>query len=149
MMINDEAYKMFGKLSLGKSSFFFFLRALVGVIFGLTLVTLCHAFCSPYHFVSFIRYYENIFSTSFKSFWFMKKIQMSYNDTLIKIKSGKIRGKIFQVAAVNNIKRMIKSFFVSVTLTVVEALKYPPFHGICFSDEIFSILNLVSDIFSY
>ena len=51
-------------------------------------------------------YYENMFSISFRLFWFYKlhqKIQMSKNDTLIK--SGKIREKTFQVAALNNIQR--------------------------------------------
>ena len=37
---------------------------------------------------------------------------------------------------------------VSVTLTGVETLKYPPFHGICFFVEIFSFFSLVSDFFS-
>ena len=37
---------------------------------------------------------------------------------------------------------------VSATLSGVETLKYPTFHGICFFDEIFKFFNLVSDIFS-
>ena len=37
---------------------------------------------------------------------------------------------------------------VSVTLTGVETLKYPPFHGICFFVEIFSFFSLVCDFFS-
>ena len=37
---------------------------------------------------------------------------------------------------------------VSATLTGVEALKYPPFYGIFFFVEIFSIFSLVSDFFS-
>ena len=39
-------------------------------------------------------------------------------------------------------------FIVSATLSGVETLKYPPFHGICFFDEIFSFFNLVSVFFS-
>ena len=38
--------------------------------------------------------------------------------------------------------------FASATLSGVETLKYPPFHGICFFDEIFSFFSLVSDFFS-
>ena len=37
---------------------------------------------------------------------------------------------------------------VSATLSEVETLKYPSFHGICFFDEIFTSFNLVSDFFS-
>ena len=37
---------------------------------------------------------------------------------------------------------------VSATLTGVETLKYPPFHGICFFVETFSFFSLVSDFFS-
>ena len=39
-------------------------------------------------------------------------------------------------------------FIVSATLSKVETLKYPSFHGICFFDEIFSSFNLVSAFFS-
>ena len=41
----------------------------------------------------------------------------------------------------------IKLIFVSATLSGVETLKYPSFHGICFFDKIF-FFNLVSDFFS-
>ena len=42
-----------------------------------------------------------------------------------------------------------RSLIVSVTLSGIETLKYPSFHGICFFDEIFSFFNLVSsDLFS-
>ena len=34
--------------------------------------------------------------------------------------------------------------FVSLTLSGVETLKYSPFHGFCFSNEIFSFFNLVT-----
>ena len=37
---------------------------------------------------------------------------------------------------------------VCATLSGLETLKYPPFHGICFFDEIFSFFNLVSYFFS-
>ena len=37
---------------------------------------------------------------------------------------------------------------VSATLLGVETLKYLPFHGIGFFDEIFSFFNLVRDFFS-
>ena len=33
----------------------------------------------------------------------------------------------------------------SATLSEVETLKYPPFHGICFLVEIFSFFSLVSN----
>ena len=34
---------------------------------------------------------------------------------------------------------------VSATLSEVEPLKYPPFHGICFFVEIFSFFSLVNN----
>ena len=37
---------------------------------------------------------------------------------------------------------------VSATLSKVETLKYPPFHGIPFFGKIFSFFNLVSNLFS-
>ena len=40
------------------------------------------------------------------------------------------------------------NLIVSATLSGVETLKYPPSHGICFFDEIFSFYDLVSDFFS-
>ena len=42
----------------------------------------------------------------------------------------------------------ISQVIVSATLSGEETLKYPPFHGICFFDEIFSFFNLESDFFS-
>ena len=40
---------------------------------------------------------------------------------------------------------LLFSLIVSATLSGVEALKYPPFYGICFFDEIFSFFNLVRE----
>ena len=42
----------------------------------------------------------------------------------------------------------LNDLIVSAALSVIEKLKYPRFHGICFIDEIFSFFNLVIDFFS-
>ena len=40
---------------------------------------------------------------------------------------------------------LFKNYFCPATLSGVETLKYPPFHGIQFSDGIFSFGGLVGD----
>ena len=41
--------------------------------------------------------------------------------------------------------KMLEMVIVSATLSGVETLKYPPFHGICFFFEVFSFFSLVGD----
>ena len=59
---------------------------------------------------------------------------------LFQLKGGLTRNDLYDTICM--------TLIVSATLSGIETLKYPPFHGICLFVEIFSFFNLVSDFFS-
>lgn len=65
------------------------------------------------------------------------------NPKLIKKKQKHMK----QNCTRHNRKRVRVQPIVSATISGVEILKYPLFHGICFFNESFSFINLVNDFF--